>query len=215
MLHLSFRPSSFSVLRIGLDRINFESFFMEKGRALVLIAAIALCSVGLPYPTRCFAAEVEAGQKVATVDLQRVLNETSLAKSKKQGVDALAQSARKKLDERRVALEARQTKLKAAKVAEGSPEVAEYQKDAREFTRLVKDAEDEVRAAFMKSNRELTEAALKAIESYAKKEGYNLVLEHTAESQSSVAHGAVLFAEQGYDITDPVIQILESGNKKG
>jgi outer membrane protein len=142
--------------------------------------------------------------RVATVDVNKVLNESTEAQAKRKVIDEQAAVARKKLDARKAELQALETKLTAAKVDQDSKEAEAFRKQAREFERMVKDSQEELRKAFLKSNKELTDKSLALIRSFAEKNGYDVVFD-----KNESGRGAVLFSKSIPDITDKVIAELK------
>ena len=143
--------------------------------------------------------------KVATVDVNKILNESKEAKEAKSELDKRSAEARKKVEVPRAELQALEKKLRDAKVAENSKEAQEFRAKYESFSKLVKESDDELRKEFMKTNRDLTDKAIKVIESYAKENGIDLVLDH-----SEKVRGAVLYGSGGDDITDKIIKEINS-----
>ncbi len=143
----------------------------------------------------------QAQFKVATVDVNRILNESKEAVAKRKELDAKSADARKKLEEKGKALKQIEEKLKAGSISEDSKEAQQYRAQAREFTRQVKDAEDDLKNEFMKTNKILADKALKLVSDYAKASDIDLVLD-----KSEKGRGPVLYGSQSFDITDAIIQ---------
>jgi len=141
--------------------------------------------------------------KVATVDVNKVLNESSEAQARRKVIDDQATATRKKLDAKKSELQALESKLAAAKVDQDSKEAEAFRKQAREFERTVKDSQEELRKAFLKSNKELTDKSLALIKSFAEKNGYDVVFD-----KNDSGHGAVLFSKNIPDITEKVLAEL-------
>jgi len=149
------------------------------------------------------ASSAVADIKVATVDVNKILNESKDAQARKKVIDDQASVARKKLDGKKSELQALEAKLTAAKVDSDSKEAESFRKEAREFERLVKDSQEELKKAFMKSNKELTDRTLGLIKSFAEKNGYDVVFD-----KNEAGRGAVLFSKSIPDITAKVIAEL-------
>lgn len=147
----------------------------------------------------------QAEFKVATVDVNKILNESKEAKEAKSELDKRSAEVRKKVEAPRAELQAMEKKLREAKVAENSKEAEEFRSKYESYTKLVKESDEELRKEFMKTNRELTDKAIKVIESYAKENGIDLVLDH-----SEKVRGAVLYGSGGDDITDKIIREINS-----
>lgn len=159
-------------------------------RLLVALAAFFLCS-----------SPAWADYRVATVDINRVINEAPESQGIRKTLDGKALEAKKKVEKKRDALKALEEKLKTAGVKADSPEAEKFRADAREYTRLVKDSEEDLRREFAKSNKALTLKALKAVEAYAASNKIDLVLDKSQDVRS-----LVLFGSAGSDITDEIIK---------
>lgn len=162
-------------------------------RSLTLALALTLAT----------AATAQAEFKVATVDVNRILNETKEAKTKKKQLDELSLKAKSEIENRRKPLKAMEDKIKSGSVAADSKEAEKFRVDAREFARFVKDKDEDLRKQFMKTNKELTDKALELVRGYAKKNNVDLVLD-----KGDKGRGPVLFGSEGADITDDIIKTL-------
>lgn len=170
------------------------------------IAITALCTAIILAWSPASAIPAAAEYRVATVDILRIMNESTKAKARRKEIDALANKARAEIEKRRTALKATEEKLKRSGAKEDSKEVAEFRKDAKELARLVKDSEEELKREFLNSNRELTEEAMEVIKNYAKRNKIDLVLD-----SSEATKGLVLYGAGGLDITDQVVKELNRG----
>lgn len=145
----------------------------------------------------------QAEFKVATVDVNRVLNESKEAKVKKKELDDITLKAKAKIEERRKTLKATEDKLKAASASPDSKEAERFRTDAREFARFVKDTDEDIKKEFLKTNKVLTDKALELIKKYAQQNSIDLVLD-----KGEKGRGPVLFGDASADITDAVIKTL-------
>ncbi len=142
-----------------------------------------------------------AEYRIATVDITRVINESPESQGIRKQLDAKALEAKKKVEKKRDAIKALEEKLKSAGVKDDSPEAEKFRNEARAYSRLVKDSEDELRREFGKSNKNLTLKALKVVEQYAAKNNIDLVLD-----KSQDIRGLVLFGAASSDVTDEVLK---------
>ena len=145
----------------------------------------------------------EAEMKIATVDVNKILNESKEGKAKRAQIDEMSEAAKKKIETKKTTLKAKEEKLKAAKATNESPEVKEFRTEAKEFATYVRDTEEEIRTEFLKVNKALTEKVMKQISDYAKEAGYDLVLDKSTQERS-----AVLFGNPSADITTKIINML-------
>lgn len=143
---------------------------------------------------------------IATIDLDRVLNDSKDAQSKRKEIDAMSAVKKKEIEAKRLTLKNLNDKLKSAKVSDDSKEAEDFRTQARNFERMVKDAEDELKKEYVKSTKDLMKRANGIIEAYSKKKNLSLVLE-----KSSRGPGAVLYGSNTMDITEDVLGELNKG----
>jgi outer membrane protein len=177
--------------------LRLYMYFNKNDKTLFIILAITI----LTATSTAFISPALADYKIATIDITKVLNETAESKAARQQLDKEAQAARARIEKEKAGLKKKEEGLIAKKVAQDSPEVEKFRKEAREFSRSVKDSEDELRRKFAKMNNQLTEKAMKIIEQYAKNEQIDLVLDKGSAGRG----GPVLFGTPHVDITDQII----------
>ena len=142
--------------------------------------------------------------KVATVDLNRILNESSTAKEQRKTLDSMSNQAKTKIEAKKGSITEMEKKIKEKGLGEDSKEVQEITGEIKNFNRMVKDAEDEIKKEFLKINKVLTEKALKIIDAYAEKKNLDLVID-----RSDKTRGPVLFGSSGADITAEIIKEMD------
>ncbi|HMO01562.1 MAG TPA: OmpH family outer membrane protein [Oligoflexia bacterium] len=143
--------------------------------------------------------------KVATVDINRVLNEINEAKEKKKELDQLSQKALKNMEAKRKELQATEQKIKEGIIQEGSKEAEKFKNDARNFARSVKDTEEDLRGKFKNFNNLLTDKVIKVVQNFAKDKSLDLVVD-----KSEGVRGPVIYGNTSLDITNEVIAKLNS-----
>jgi Skp family chaperone for outer membrane proteins len=148
-----------------------------------------------------FASYSVAEFRIATVNVNRLLNESKEATAKKKELDELSAKAKKKVDEKKKELQAIEQKIKDGQVKEDSTEAQNFRNEARDFARFVKDTESDLRTEFLKSNRTLTEKAINMVAKYAADNSIDLVLDKSEAGRSPVIYGATTF-----DITDAIVK---------
>lgn len=141
--------------------------------------------------------------RIATVDVARIINESSDAKSKKKELDAASEEAKKKLEARGKDLQALKTKLESQKVSPESKEAEGFREKARDFERMRADMKADLEKKYMKVNKELSEKVMGKIEAYAKSNNYDLVID-----KSEKYRGPVLFGKASADITDEILEAM-------
>jgi outer membrane protein len=162
---------------------------------IVLVASLFLAASG--YFSLVFSAD-----KIAVVDLYKLLNESEAGKKAKTDLESLIKTKQSLLDEKGKNIEKLKTDLeKQTPVI--SPEAKktkeeELERLARDYQRLVSDSQGEVK----KKEAELTSVILKdareLINKIAQEKGYSLVIEK--------ADGLVLYYSSNLDITDTIIK---------
>lgn len=139
--------------------------------------------------------------KVATVDINRVINEANEAKGKRVELEKATKTAKQFLQGKNDALEKKRDDLKNQKIEANSAEAKAFRDEAQEFSKLVQDKEKEIQDKYIKLNRELTQRAVSLIDDYAKENNFDLVLDRTAEGR-----GPVLYGASEFDLTDEIIK---------
>lgn len=144
-----------------------------------------------------------ADYKIATVDMNRIINEAPESKQAKADLDKEFAAAKKKIEDKQAGLKAIEAKIKDGSIKEDSKEAEKYRSDAREFARLVKDTEDDLKKRFLKTNTILTEKAARLVRDYAEKHNYSLIFDRSEKNR-----GPVLFAQPATDVTDEIIKTI-------
>jgi len=145
-----------------------------------------------------------AEYKIATVDINRIINTSKESQSLKKSLDAKTLEARKKVEAKRDALKALEEKIKNEGLSEESKEAEKFRAQAKDFSRFVKDSDEALKKDFLKSNKALTDKALTLVNNYAKKHELSMVLD-----KSESMRGPVLFGAPSYDITDEVLSEVQ------
>jgi outer membrane protein len=148
-----------------------------------------------------FTTPAQAEFKLATVDINRVLNESKEAKVKRAEFEKKAGEVKKKIDGRKATLMELEKKVKAqGESAQEGEEIEKLRSQARDLERYMRDNDEDLKREFMKLNKTLTDKALKSVEDYAKANQIDLVVDRNEKGRS-----AVLYGETNLDITEAVI----------
>lgn len=145
--------------------------------------------------------------RIATVDINKVINEISESKKEKEQLNSLSQNAKKEIEGKRDKLKTIEEKIRSGKIKEDSSEAEAFREQAREYSRFVQDKEETLKRKFMLLNKKLTTKALGAVEKYAAQEKIDLVLDTSAGARSPV-----LFGAETNDVTDEVIDEVNSSS---
>jgi len=81
----------------------------------------------------------------------------------------------------------------------------DYQQKVKDYQRLTKDIQEELQQTDADYTRKILEEIFKVVQQIGKQEGYTLVLEKTESS--------ILYASDGIDMTDRVIQAFDKSGK--
>lgn len=173
-------------------------------KAARISATLALTSLILGA-TAATPATAIAEFNVATVDVNRVLNESKDAIGRRKELQEMSNKAKAKIDAKRKPLQEMETKLKDKKISESSKEAEQFRVEARSFARFVKDTEEDLKKEYLRANKALTDSVLGEIRDYAKKKEIQMVLD-----KSELARGPVLFGSPRADITDDIIKALNN-----
>ena len=165
---------------------------------------LLFCMIVL-FPVSSYAADA---QKVAVVDIQKILNDSEAGKKAKADLETLIKSKQAHIDEQGNAIEKMKIDVeKQASVLSVDARKAkedEIEKLIREYQRMVQDSQAELK----KQEGALTEAILKEINVLVKKigetEGYSIILEK----------GTVVYSDKRMDITDTVIKNFDELKSK-
>ena len=176
-------------------------------RSINLFAALLLTAPLLAAPP----ARAEE-MKIATVDLQRALNECDSGKTAKENfksqVDKLQADLNKQKSEIEKIKDEVEKKGMVLKDEERKNIERDYQKRLRDFQRTYKDSQAELQQRDNELTSEILRDLQEVIAEYGAKQNYTLVLEASNT-------GAVLYNSRAIDITDQVIQEYNAKRKSG
>lgn len=145
----------------------------------------------------------QAEIKIATVDVARLINEAPAAKGKKQELDAASEEAKKKIESKGKELQALKSKLEEQKVSPESKEAENFRSKARDFERMRADVKADLEKRYLKVNKELSEKVMSKIETFAKNNQYDLIVD-----KSEKYRGPILFGKSSADVTDKILADL-------
>jgi outer membrane protein len=174
----------------------------KKGMGTILLGVLIL----LAFAAAARAAEI----KIGFVDMQRALNECDEGKEAKGVMQGEYQKFQDEIAQRRKDLQALKETLQSQGVMlseKGRKEKErKYQNKLKEFKRWGEDRQGELKRKEM----EITNATLKGLAAVVKKLGeeeqFSLILERN--------EAIILYGSKAIDLTDRVIQIFNSTNKK-
>ncbi len=166
---------------------------LKKALSAVLVSSLII-------PGLCFADNF----KIATIEVNRVINSLKESKQKKAELDKIGEAKKQVIAKKKANLDALEQKYKAAGSDPDSKEGMALRSAIKDYERAVNDTKEDFNREFLKVNRELTEKAFKHIEAYAKRNRINLILE-----KGFPGAGPVLYGDDAADITAAVIAELK------
>jgi len=138
--------------------------------------------------------------RVASVDMNRIINESKDSKSKREALQIKSEKKRKELEAKKIALKDLEKKFTSGAVKDDSKEADEFRSKGRDLARAIKDSEEELKSEYMRATRELVKSAVLVIEKFSKEKNISLVLERSQGQPSPILYGS-----ESMDITDAVL----------
>ncbi len=168
-------------------------------KRLMLLAAVLVTLVAVP------AALAADAMKVGYVDLQKALNLSSAGKAAKEKMKAKFKDyeadVQKKQEELKKLKEELEKQAMLLSAEARAAKERDYQQKVKDYQRLTKDIQEELQQADADYTRKILEEIFKTVQQVGKQEGYTLILEKTESS--------ILYASDGIDMTDRVIQLFD------
>lgn len=150
--------------------------------------------------------------KLATVDLQRALNECDAGKKAKEDFKAQVDKLQADLNKQKTDIEKIKEEVEkkgmVLKEEERKNIERDYQKKLRDFQRTYKDSQAELQQRDNELTSEILRDLQEVIAEYGAKQSYTLVLEASNT-------GAVLYGARSIDITDSIIQEYNAKRRGG
>jgi outer membrane protein len=179
---------------------------MKNQLILALAPVMAGFLLSAPVP-----AAADASFKVAYVDLQKALQSVEAGKTAKGQLEKDVAAKRADLEKQQAALqaEAEQFEKKAAILNDTAKAAkqAELQKKFADFQRIAQESQMDLQKRERELTKPLIDELRSIIEAMGKEKGFQLILEKN--------EGAVLYAENGTDLTDIVIERFNAKHKGG
>lgn len=167
-------------------------------KRLMLLAALLLSVVAVP-------AVLAADVKVGYVDLQKALNMSSAGKAAKEKMRLKFKDyetdVQKKQDDLKKLKDDLEKQAMLLSADARSAKERDYQQKVKDYQRMTKDIQEEMQRTDADFTRKIIEEIFKVVQQIGKQEGYTLILEKTESS--------ILYANDGIDMTDRVIQVFD------
>jgi outer membrane protein len=165
---------------------------------LLFAAAVGLGALVTVAPVADAHAEVPAVKKIAMVDMQRVLNETTAGKRARKKLESSSKAKQAKLDKKRQKLEADAAKLQSMSGQQLAAAQEKLQQESMELQSMLYTLEQELGEQHNKLLESMYNNAQGIVSGIAKEDGLDLVL---VRDQMTV-----IFAKTSFDITAEVIK---------
>lgn len=172
--------------------------------SLVLALALAVPGAALVAPAPA-AAQVPEVNKVALVDMQRVLNETKQGKKARKNLESSSVAKEKKLEKKRIKLEGDQAKIRNMPAAQQQAAMEKLQREAMELQSMYMTMQQELATQEAKLLEKIYKNSQAIVKEMAKKEGVDLVLVRDDTT--------VLYAKDSFDLTDALIKRYDAKHK--
>jgi len=149
--------------------------------------------------------ELSAQGRIAVVNLQRVLSQSVVGKAAKSNLKREVEKREKKLASGKQELKRMRGEIEkqGALLSESAldDKAQALRKKEREYARTVQDEKEALGRLNQKEVGKVLKQAMGVVQRLAKKEGYEVVLEHNPQF--------VVYAQKEIDITEQVVKILD------
>jgi len=164
---------------------------------LVFLVALGL---GVSFCFTSFSKDL----KIGYVDIFKIFNDYEKTKQYDKTLEGRKKEAEKQLEQKKGTLEKMQKKLSILKEEEKEKERKKIEAVVKEYQELERKAFIDIKKARDDKMKEIIEDIDKVIDDYAKKNGFNLV----------VNNNAVLYGDKIMDITSDILKIANKQHKK-
>jgi outer membrane protein len=166
-------------------------------RTVRFLLAIALL---MSLPLSAFSKDL----KIGYVDIFQVFNEYEKTKEYDQKLEEKKSTTEKKLEAKKDTIEKLQNKLDLLKEGEKAKEEEKLGKEVKEYRDLEREAFTDIRKERDEKMKDIVEDIDKIIKDYAKKNGFDLI----------VNSNAVLYGVKAMDITAEILKISNKAYRK-
>ncbi len=174
-------------------------------KSLTVAAALSMGGIVFTAPFSDAQAEVPAVKKIAMVDMQRVLNETTAGKRARKELESSSKAKQGKLDKKRKQLESDAAKLEGMSGQSLMEAQEKLQRESMELQSMLYALEQELAEQHNKLLEKMYRNAQTIVADMAKSDGVDLVL---VRDQMTV-----IYAKDAFDITGSVITKYDATHK--
>ena len=165
-----------------------------------IIGCLLVLTVMMSFSSTCFAKDM----KIGYVDIFKVFNDYEKTKEYDEKLEAKKNAAEKKLVKKKETIEKLQGKLDLLKKGEKVKEEEKLSKELKEYRNLEREAFTDIRKERDEKMKDIVEDIDKIIKDYARKNGFNLIINSSA----------VLYGVKAMDVTDEILKISNKKYKK-
>ncbi len=181
---------------------------MENLKKMFFVVS-AILLLGLFQSASAGEVKAEAGLKIASVDLQRALNDSEEGKSANEKLNKTVLKKQKTISDMEEKIKSLQDQVKKQRhlfTEEGlKTKEEEIERLLRNYKRLVTDAQDELQKEEQRMIKSLMLKIHEVVKKIGKRDGYSIIFENNASR--------ILYADKSIDITDQVIELFNKSSK--
>ena len=141
--------------------------------------------------------------KVATIDVNKLINNLPESKAKKIAFDKEQKAFQRELKAKQDKIAELEKKFKASGENPQSADATALRNAIKEYETTASEKGQKLKQDFLKANKELSDKVLKVVNAYAKSQKYTLVLDKNLSATSPLLYG-----DDSVDITDIIAKKL-------
>jgi len=165
---------------------------------------VASVLLGIIFGLTILVSTVEAAEKFASVNMERIASGYSKAKEYMKNLDDKETAYTAEIDKKRDETKQFQDKMNLLSDKEKETKKAELESKIKDLQELVRQKQADFRKETFDKTMEISKDIKSAISNYAKKEGYTLVFDAAT----------LAYQPDGMDITDKILNTLNKDYKK-
>ena len=142
--------------------------------------------------------------KVATIDVNKLINNLPESKTKKAAFDKEQKAFQRELQTKQEKIVALEKKFKASGENPQSADATALRNAIKDYETTANEKGQKLKQDFLKANKELSDKVLKVVNAYAKSQKYTLVLDKNLSASSPLLYG-----DDSVDITDIIAKRLK------
>ena len=164
------------------------------------LICLTVLVLAVSFSFTCFSKD----SKIGYVDVIKVFNEYEKTKNYEKDLDRKKKEVEEELSEKREIIEKMSSKLSLLKDEEREKEQEKIREKVREYQEIGRGAELDMKKIVIEQMTEMKEDMDKIIEKYAKKNGFNLIVDGNS----------VLYGNKAMDVTSDILKISNKQYRK-